>query len=480
MYAPDDHHFSKIIKGHSADYGPVAVWLAFQQTIFGFTERKKFTVVTDIANYYDFISYDHLRSVLSDLSLAREHSLDLLIYTLSHMLWQPDYMPRVQIGLPQIHLDGARLLAHAFLFEIDRFLVSNSRIEYARYMDDIDIGVDTVVEAKAVIRDLDLSLQTRQLRLNSGKTKILNEKEARRHFRIRENMYLDKFESIIDDKLTLGEDISKDKELLAKAIFRGLSQRRFYDGNGEKILKRIINYSRQYKSVVDSGSFVEILRNWPGCRKITLLWWHESEAPDKQLQLLKEFIEGGHVIDHVTCIDVAVSIVSARLPFLAPITTLLQEICAAIDVNSKWGFFAVVWILSKYGTEDQLFGIIDRGEAVWSTNEHLSRTAASVYPRFIGKAHERPFLGMIRRANLWARSALQFQIGLSSTVDGVTSVKKFVGATNPSLPNRITHSKFLMLLGALKNPKVAPNLTASLRTIHAQALSDPHYALVAN
>ena len=113
--------------------------------------------------------------MLSDLSLAREHSLDLLIYTLSHMLWQPDYMPRVQIWLPQIRLDGARLLAHSFLFEIDRFAVSKSPFEYARYMDDIDVGVDNLVDAKAVICDLDLILQTRQLRLNSGKTKILNE-----------------------------------------------------------------------------------------------------------------------------------------------------------------------------------------------------------------------------------------------------------------------------------------------------------------
>jgi hypothetical protein len=106
-YAPNDHGFSKIIKDQPSEYGPVGVWLAFQKSVFGFTERKKFIVVTDIANYYDFISYDHLRNVLSDLSLAREHSLDLLIYTLSHMLWQPDYMPRVQIGLPQVSLDGA-------------------------------------------------------------------------------------------------------------------------------------------------------------------------------------------------------------------------------------------------------------------------------------------------------------------------------------------------------------------------------------
>ena len=140
-------------------------------------------IVSDIANYYDSVSYDHLRNILADLSLAREHALDLLIYTLSCMLWQPDYMPRVPVGLPQSNLDAPRLLAHCFLFEIDELLSNMKNVDFARYMDDIDVGVDSIPEARVVIRDLDLSLQTRQIRLNSGKTKDFTEKEAREHFR---------------------------------------------------------------------------------------------------------------------------------------------------------------------------------------------------------------------------------------------------------------------------------------------------------
>ena len=125
-------------------------------------------MVTDIANYYDFISYEHLRNILADLSLAKEHALDLLIYSLSCMLWQPDYMPRVPVGLPQMNLDAPRLLAHCFLFEIDKFLDSVSAADFARFMDDIDIGVDSISEARDILKNLDLALQTRQVRLNSG------------------------------------------------------------------------------------------------------------------------------------------------------------------------------------------------------------------------------------------------------------------------------------------------------------------------
>ena len=169
FYSPADG-FSKAFSAQSSEYGSYAAWLAFQKTVFGFTESKRYVVITDIANYYDFISYDHLRNILADLSLAKEHALDLLIYTLSWMLWQPDYMPRVPVGLPQMNLDAPRLLAHCFLFEIDKFLMSVVGAEFARFMDDIDVGVDLIAEAREVLKNLDLALQTRQLRLNSGKT----------------------------------------------------------------------------------------------------------------------------------------------------------------------------------------------------------------------------------------------------------------------------------------------------------------------
>ena len=48
FYAPGDHQFSKVVKGHSSEYGSINAWLAFQELIFGFTRSKKFIVVTDI------------------------------------------------------------------------------------------------------------------------------------------------------------------------------------------------------------------------------------------------------------------------------------------------------------------------------------------------------------------------------------------------------------------------------------------------
>jgi hypothetical protein len=78
-------------------------------------------------------------------------------------------MPRVEVGLPQINVDAPRLLAHCFLYELDAFLASDPTRDFVRYMDDIDVGVDTIAAAKQVLKSIDLVLQTKQVRLNSGK-----------------------------------------------------------------------------------------------------------------------------------------------------------------------------------------------------------------------------------------------------------------------------------------------------------------------
>ena len=46
----------------------------------------------------------------------------MLIFVLSDLLWQPDYSPRIEVGLPQMNLDAPRLLAHCFLYELDSLL----------------------------------------------------------------------------------------------------------------------------------------------------------------------------------------------------------------------------------------------------------------------------------------------------------------------------------------------------------------------
>ena len=357
FYAPGDHQFSKVVKGHSSEYGSLNAWLSFQQTIFGFATSKKFIVVTDIANYYDTISYDHLRNILADLSLAREHALDLLIYTLSCMLWQPDYMPRVPVGLPQANLDAPRLLAHSFLFEIDELLLQRTTIDFARYMDDIDVGVNSLAEGRTVLRDLDLALQTRQIRLNSGKTRILSEAEARRHFKIRENSLIDKLADNIAAKIAARVSTAKEKMQVELGIRAGLRRGSFAFGNGEKIFKRLLNLARQIRAEVNDD---QEMNNWPPLRQAALLWWQSGRNPETKLSLISKLFSGGDLVDDAAKMDATIALVAARLPKDKFVADLLSEILSKLNHTAPWDFYSKVWLLSKYGTDAELMGLIEK------------------------------------------------------------------------------------------------------------------------
>ena len=477
FYAPDDHQFSKIIKGHSSEYGPINAWLAFQQTIFGFTKSKRYIVVTDIANYYDSISYDHLRNILADYASAREHALDLLIYTLSCMLWQPDYMPRIPVGLPQAHLDAPRLLAHSFLFEIDELLSHTKGIDFARYMDDIDIGVDTVPDARKALRDLDLALQTRQIRLNSGKTRILTETQAYEHFKIRENLLLDGLSDRIQSKLASKLPLTKERRKVELAIRAGLRRGTFAFGNGGKILKRLINFARQVRANISDEVFYELLTDWPSLRQAVLIWWQNSYKPETRLYLLSFLLLHGGLVDDAARMDVAIAMVAARLPKNTLVAGEIFKILSALDHTTNWGFYSKLWILSKYGTENELMNMIETTVSLWVTQEHLSRLVAGIFPRFLKSALRPKFEAIIQRAgNAWSIPVLQFHKDLAVGTVGYTGIKNFILANNTSQPNGISHSKFLMLLSLLGNPDIAPTAVGNLRKVHATALSDEYYS----
>jgi hypothetical protein len=236
FFEPADHRFSTARSG----YGTFASWLNFQKELFGFSRTRPFMVITDIANYYDSISYVHLRNVISSITGVEECVLDMLIYVLSDLLWQPDYTPRIEVGLPQINLDAPRLLAHCFLYELDAYLASDSSRDFVRYMDDIDVGVNSIVAAKQVLKSIDLVLQTKQVRLNSGKTAILTRSEALRHFRVFENARLDTLRDRIDSRLKAGLSVHRERRVVELRLSRGLKARQFDTGNGEKVLKRWI------------------------------------------------------------------------------------------------------------------------------------------------------------------------------------------------------------------------------------------------
>jgi hypothetical protein len=344
-------------------------------------------------------------------------------------------------------------------------------------MDDIDIGVDSKGAAKSALKNLDLALQTRQIRLNSGKTRILTDIEAIRHFKIRENSFLDAFGDHIETKIRASTPLDRERKFLGYAIEYGFRTQSFSQGNGEKILKRLISLSRRVELRMNPRAFSEIMLNWPSVREIALIWWRNSKKPSTMLSTIAEIMSSGEVVDHNAIILIANAIVDARLPRTKYVYDQLGKICKNLDRNDIWGFYAMMWIYSKYGSSNTIIALIEKTVPLWSTHENLSRLVAGTYSRFIDRPQFTKFKNILLKVgSRWALDVFEFHEELHTTSYRVKSVEKFILALNPTMPNKITHAKFMMALSIRKNALVPASLIKKLSDTHSEAFGDPNYA----
>ncbi|MDA9549826.1 hypothetical protein ACM43_36275 [Bradyrhizobium sp. CCBAU 45321] len=475
FFEPKDHTFSSIPHG----YGTFAAWLNFQKELFKFSKARNFVVVTDIANYYDSISYVHLRNAIAPISGVEECVIDMLIYVLSDLLWQPDYTPRIEVGLPQVNLDAPRLLAHCFLYELDAFLASNPNRDFVRYMDDIDIGVDTIVDAKEVLKSVDLVLQTKQVRLNSGKTSILTRSEAIRHFRIFENARLDSVKASVEYRKKHGLPLDRQRRVIELRLSRGIKSKAFDKGNGEKVLKRWLGLASQTNARVKSETIEQLVKLRPSVRENVYSLIRSRPLTPSVAGALANSVSSGLLIDDAALVEMANHLVET-LNKTRSCHKFIQQIIGDCNDSNYFGLYGKLWLQSKYGsTKDILQTLLDT-ERAWVPHERLGRLVASFFPVFYNSVEEVAFKSLLDRTlNSGVRAAYKFHINLSQDPGVFKQMFSALAVPNPSRGTGITHAKFLCLLSALRNSAVPPAQIAKLKTAHAVALGDAYYKSIA-
>jgi hypothetical protein len=472
FFEPKEHNFSS----NRGPYGAFAAWLNFQRELFNFSRTRPYVVVTDIANYYDSISYVHLRNAISSISTVEECVLDMLIHVLSSLLWQPDYMPRVEIGLPQINLDAPRLLAHCFLYELDRFLGNTPNIDFVRYMDDIDIGVDSTTEAKQMLKSVDLVLQTKQIRLNSGKTKILTQSEAAEHFRVRQNAFLDILRERIIRKRAKKQHMARERRLIERRINAGLAKKRFDEGNGDKVLKRWIGLAGETGARLQTRDLRRMLLFRPTLRENVYGYVRRADLSPARSALLADAAESGHFVDDAALVSLVNYLAETTVPSTSGNHAHIMRIANACDPSTFFGFYCHVWLLSKYGSPSALLGAIVSFERAWNPHEHLGRLVGSLTPLFVGTPQKAQFTELLGESrNPGARDAYKFHRRLASQAATFSSMFPALSNPNFSRGTGITHAKFLCLLSALQNPVALPARKATLKSKNAMAWRDIYY-----
>jgi len=354
------------------------LWPQFQKRILQFTEEKEYTVTTDVATYYDNIGFTKLRNFLSNLGVLSEIFLDFMFFLFERFVWRPDYLPFPGKGLPQIDLDAPRLVAHAFLFEVDRFLSQETDEHFVRWLDDVDFGCDSIIEAKTLLRNIDELLLSRGLHLNSSKTKILSKKEAIEHFQLRENRFLNIFHKRVKRLISENKSISKEKKILRKRFHKFNNANRV--GQWIKIFKRYISLSRICNDNFLQSITPEYLSNHAALRSSIFLYYKSLGWSDKREKHIISYVnESLDDIGFSEAIDVLITWIC---PETIRYIQRMRELALLIaDSEESVRYIGALKLLAKYGNGKNIDFIVNKYTHLWKNNDWVARQVASIYPR---------------------------------------------------------------------------------------------------
>lgn len=472
-----DFSFNNFTKIESESYGTFGSWLRFQKTIFGFAKEHKYIVVTDIANYYDTIHLEHLRNTISAYYKGDMSIVDMLIYSLKSLLWQPDYTAYMPIGLPQMNVDAPRILAHSFLFELDDILANERKVDYTRFMDDIDFGASNTVQARILLRDIDLILQTKQVRLNSGKTKILNQKEAYIHFKIDENKLLDRIQIIYEKKIKTKSNLAKVRTNVCKLLDYWYKNKTFDNGNGEKILKRIITLITQLSGEIDEERILEFYKLRPNIREVLLRYVTSKNDNQTIINKIICFFTNGIMIDHSSIISFTNIICDSRCKKKYNINDLINYL---INGN-KSEIHSALRLITKFGSEDDILNTVLATKEKWKNDEFLGRAAAATYAFLYSNKNITKFNQIANTVtNKGFEKVFKFLISVKSEHSAFIKISKNLYSANFTKPNKITHSKFAVLLSALTNKSLTAVELTKLTREYSGLKKDIYYKLIIN
>ena len=469
------------------DYGSVASWKRFQKQVLKFSKENKFVVVTDVANFYDFINFKHLRNVVASLVKdVDETILDLLIHLLNELAWVPDYMPRQEMGMPQIETEAPRVLANAMLFELDRIIEAKALKNYARFMDDIDFGVASIIEAKRTIRDVDLALQSRQLRLNSAKTQILDQQSAFKHFCVKENHKLDRYAKLMELtsfwailKPKVGKSIAGVYEKWLNRTSKGApdADSVFLNGNGSKVHRRIFTLLRRCEVEPPLEDLVWLVKNTPGMRSVAFRHLMHSKSPNTVFQKLKQLLLSGTFVDDLSHVEFANFCAHARFKKTSKLMMGLQEVAHYLQKQEVIGQYAATVVLGRYGTSSEILAHAHSCFTSWRNDYWLGRAIAGLYPRvFSSGVDGANYLQLIQSSgNVNAHAVVDYHSSLMTDAAHVAKCKQYLQHDNETFPQKIFLPKALQILSVKQNSAVTATY-ASILSAHPALKGDPFFA----
>lgn len=382
FYSRDKHSISKPHEADDYNLNMRDLWKRLQKKIYNFNEEKDLIVVTDLSNYYDSIDISELRKVFTSYSKINEVVIDLVFQIIEEISWKPDYLPYSARGLPTTNIEGIRLLAHSFLFEIDEVIKQKTNNSFARWMDDIIIGVDSNKQAIETISAISDMLKSRGLALNVSKTNIYTAEQGYHHFQIEKNRYLDGIEGITKSSENY-EDISEEINKQFDEHFTDQSAKYW-----EKVSKRYITAYGRLGSPELLYKLPQIYIKYPGLRENLLFYLmkigYSKDAFEQVIEIVKEI----DVFDDISLYQICFLLTQWEVPTDNESRELLkrfekQIVEFAFERKLSSDLYSLLWFKAKYNHADDLLKFIQNTRKEWQKDSFLRRQVTAVLSRLL-------------------------------------------------------------------------------------------------
>ncbi|MCC7331786.1 MAG: RNA-directed DNA polymerase [Flavobacteriales bacterium] len=473
FYSRDKHNVSL---PHTADdYGFTwrQQWKQLQKKIYNFHEDKELIVVTDLSNYYDSIDIEELRKVFTSYSKIDEVLIDLLFRIIEEISWKPDYLPYSKRGLPTTNVEGIRLLAHSFLYEVDEVIMQKTNNSFTRWMDDIVIGVDSRKEAIETISSVSDMLKTRGLALNLAKTNIYDEDAGYHHFQIDSNRYIDSIETIKKEDVNY-KKVCSELHKKFKLHFKDTSSK-YWD----KIAKRYITTYSKLKSTALLTLLSEKYVNYPGLRSHLLMYLSNVGYKKKSSEVVLEILDEMDIFDDISLYQICLLVTQWEIPVNDQSKDFLSKFESKITAFSfkrklPSDFYCVLWFKAKYNHPEDLLKFIEKYKNLWQTDSFLRRQVTAILSRLVvtnSKAVEKLLFNQIS-SGITNTVTLANQIFLFSKVerlDGKLSLYLF--PKNYQRPYPL--GKFIVLCSVLNSESIRTNQAIKVKV--KEHINDPYF-----
>jgi hypothetical protein len=448
-------------------------WKLLQKQIYNFQVSKELIAVTDLTNYYDSIDINELRKVFSSYAQIDEVLIDLLFRIIEEISWKPDYLPYSKRGLPVTNMEGIRLLAHSFLYEIDEVLDQRTKNAFTRWMDDIVFGSDTKKEAIETLSALSDILKSRGLALNLAKTNIYTVKEGFYHFQIEENRYIDTIESVKKGDSNYKTIV---KEVHAKfKLHLKDTKPKYWD----KIAKRYITTYGKLNSKSLLYILPDVYINHPGLRQ-NLIYYLAGIGYTKQTSnAIKTILEIIDVFDDISLYQLCNIVTEWQIPindeskeFLKFFEDRIVAFSSRRKVPSD--FYCILWVKAKYSHPENLLDFIERYKYIWQLDSFLRRQVTAVLSRLMVTNN----VAVIKLLNSQIASGVTNTVTLANQIYLFRNLQSLdQKLTFYLFPKNMTKqyslSRFLVLCSVLNSETIRKNQDVKKKVL--EFIKDPYY-----